>query len=158
MSLLNTKQVPLEFQVEQKKFKKYHKIKHKNIFSSVSSRSGGFSLVINEHLYIQPKRLLTILKVVKPGMKSIKRLKRRGKKKKRCLIEFEANMDTILTKKPKDIRMGRGKGAPSDKVNAYKFGKPIFTVYNLSSKQAFKLLSSARRKFSSKNNIIENAK
>lgn len=157
MSLLSTKQVPLEFQVEQKKFKKYHKIKYKNIKPYISRQSGGFSLSSQSHLYIYLKKMLAILKTIKPAMKSIKNYRYNGKKRK-CLLEFEPNMDSILTKKPKDIRMGRGKGVPSDKVNTYKMGVPLFTLYNLSSEQAAYILASCSKKFSSKSKVITNSK
>ncbi len=129
-NLLKSKQIPLEFQSDPKKFKKYHKIKYVNACPDTSLKVGGLSLLINKHLTLTPKQLLVILKLLKPGLKRSARAAR---------INLPIKVDTILTKKPKDIRMGRGKGAPSEKVFLLKAGKSLFTLYGLSALKAIRL-------------------
>jgi large subunit ribosomal protein L16 len=124
INLLKSKQISLEFQANPKKFKKYHKIKYVNNCKDTSVKFKGISIILHKHRFLTPKQLLIILKLIKPE------LKRTGKTGR---VHLPLKVDTILTKKPKDIRMGRGKGAPSEKVFAFKGGQNLFTIFGLSS-------------------------
>lgn len=130
--LLRSKQVPLEFSSNPKKFKKYHKIKFINFISSTSVKRKGASLLINKHVNLSFKQLLVFLKILKPELKKI-----RGSR-----VQLPLKLDTILTKKPKDIRMGRGKGAPSEKVFTLKSGSSLFTLYGAQSEKAEIIINS----------------
>jgi ribosomal protein L16/L10AE len=127
---LKSKQVPLEFSSLEKKFKKYHKIKYKNQISSIALKRGGSSLLIRDHSSFTPKQLLAIIKILKPALKT-------AGKQSRVLLDL--HVDTIVTKKAKDIRMGRGKGTPSDKVSLKRAGSILQQVFGLSINEATRL-------------------
>jgi ribosomal protein L16/L10AE len=124
---LKSKQIPLEFQSEPKRFKKYHKIKYKAPYLSSPSGLGGLSVVTKKHHYFTLKQLLVVLKLLKPELKKMNRTAR---------AQLLLHLDTVITKKPKDIRMGRGKGAPFEKVFVLQAGKSLFTIYGLSEAKA----------------------
>jgi ribosomal protein L16/L10AE len=126
INLLRSKQVPLEFSSDPKKFKKYHKIKFINTVTDVTVHQQGIMFLLNKHANLTPKQLLTFLKLLKPELKKV-----RGAR-----VHLDIKLDTVLTKKPKDIRMGRGKGAPSEKVSVLKAGSNLFTIYGVSHEKA----------------------
>lgn len=106
--MLTSKKTPLEFNSNPSKFKKFHKIKIKKTQKTQKISQKSYILVSPNIKYMPVKQLLSVLKLVKPALKKI------GSRKARLKIDMWPN--TILTKKPKDIRMGRGKGAPTDRV------------------------------------------
>src|SRR5688500_18898945 len=117
--LLRSKQVPLEFHADPRKFKKYHKIKYAQSKIYTSTQVGGTSLIVNENKAFTSKQLLVLLKLLKPLLKTVKSSR----------VKLSIKLDDVLTKKPKDIRMGRGKGAPTDRVFNLKSGCDLFTLY-----------------------------
>jgi ribosomal protein L16/L10AE len=135
--LLKSKQIPLEFQVNPKKFKKYHKIKDKvSNVTTTTKKEVGYAFILNKHTNLNLKQILVILKLLKPALKSFRSSR----------ISLNAKIDTILTKKPKDIRMGRGKGAPAERVCSMRAGKPFFSLYGISSSEANKVMSLCKSK------------
>lgn len=137
VTLLKSKQIPLEFQTNPKKFKKYHKIKYKVLKTNSSTLSDkGSTFKTTKHAFFSLKQIVTILKLLKPNLKSF-RLSR---------IKFKVKFDTILTKKPKDIRMGRGKGAPSERVFNSQGGKTIFSLYGLPLSESKRVLFTCSKK------------
>jgi len=121
MLLIKSKQIRLEFSSEPNKFKKYHKIKYSNSITSTSVKLGGISFIFSRHKQLNTKQLLVVLKIIKPMLKNVSSSGR---------IYLPIKVDTIITKKPKDIRMGRGKGAPHEKVFSARAGSPLFKLYN----------------------------
>lgn len=113
--LIRSKQIPVEFQGEPKKFKKYFKTKFKSIISSQDVKLGGCSFSAARQRSFTLKQLLAVLQQVKPELKKSNRTGR---------AKLNIHFDTIITKKPKDIRMGRGKGAPTEKVFVLRGGAP----------------------------------
>lgn len=125
--LLKSKQVPLEFQSNPKKFKKFFRIKYKSILPYQSVRCGGQAFATKCQHYFTLKQLLVILKLLKPELKTVNRTGR---------VALNLNFDTTLTCKPKDIRMGRGKGAPSEKVAVLRGGANVAQLYGISRMRA----------------------
>ena len=144
--MLNSKQVPLEFQTKPKKFKKYHKIKLKNSSTSLPANKDGFVFCGLDKAYLTVKQMLVILKILKPQMKKIGRS---------CLVSIKPVLDNLLTKKPKDIRMGRGKGLATERVAIYKAGSPIFKLLGLTETQASKIFRLCIPKFATKSAYIK---
>jgi large subunit ribosomal protein L16 len=146
--MLSSKQVPLEFQTKPKKYKKAHKIKPKSSFSSVSCNnySGLHVFCGLDTAYLTVKQMQAVLKIIKPQMKRIG---------KRCKVMITPIMDTILTKKPKDIRMGRGKGLPTERVGVYRGGHVVFGLSGLTEKEANKIYSLCSPKFAVPAKIIQ---
>lgn len=120
--LLKSKQINLEFQANPKKYKKYYKIKYNIINSAVSSKFGGTGLHFTAHMSMSPAQILVLLKLLKPKLKDAPR--------SRVALPI-LKVDTVVTKKPKDIRMGRGKGVPSEKKYVTNAGSPAFFCYKL---------------------------
>lgn len=138
--LLKSKQLALEFQANSKKFKKYHKIKYKVVTTSILVKNNfGLSLFSKKHLNLNTKQLLTILKIIKPELKSFLMSR----------INLNFKLDTIITRKPKDIRMGRGKGSPVEKVFSYKAGDVLFTLYGLPTVIGVRVLNTCKLKLPS---------
>lgn len=125
--MLKSKQVPIEFQSKQKKYKKYHKLKPKTSVVSLTTRERGNFYCTSTVADATVKQLVAVLKLIKPKMKTFSRKSR---------LRFYPVVDVMLTRKPKDIRMGRGKGVPTEKVAVLKSGSPIFKLKGLKSKHS----------------------
>jgi ribosomal protein L16/L10AE len=137
ITLLKSKQLPLEFQSNPKKFKKYHKTKYKVLnkkYSTLNNKAALFS--ISRHTSLTLKQILVILKLLKPDLKNFRSSR----------VDFKVKFDTILTKKPKDIRMGRGKGAPSERVFTLQGGKYVFGLYKLPAIESKRILFTCSKK------------
>jgi large subunit ribosomal protein L16 len=103
------------------KFKKYFKIKYKNnnIFEHDQIHFGNLGLKSLKNCNLTSEQLSA-------AIKSIKRVI----KKKNFLI-IKALPFWVLTRKPRDVRMGRGKGSPTLKVCPLRAGKLIFEFKNV---------------------------
>lgn len=145
--MLSSKKVPLEFQVNQKKFKKYHKIKIKNSLSSCSVQDRGALFCSSATTNLSIKQLVAVLKIVKPEMKI---------SSKKSRLTLYTKVDTILTHKPKDIRMGRGKGVPIERVAFIQNGQPVFKLRGIKKIDAFSIYKKCIPKFSVKSKFIDN--
>lgn len=143
--LLKSKQVPIEFPVEPKKFKKYHKIHYKVLKLLSSAKTGGAELVFTKQTVFNFKQLLVILKLLKPTLKLMNKTAR---------VRLIISLDTIITKKAKDIRMGRGKGAPAGRVFSLSGGKALLSLYGLQPHLCKKFLSECNSKLSTSATII----
>lgn len=110
------------------KFKKYFKIKYSgnNSFQHDNIHFGQLGLKCLGSTNITTEQLSA-------AIKSIKRII----KKKNFLI-VKALPFWSLTRKPRDVRMGRGKGSPSLKVYPLKAGKIIFEFKNVEEHLAIK--------------------
>lgn len=139
--MLSSKKVPLEFQVKPKKFKKYHKIKIKNSFNNYTSKKRDLIFSASNTCVANGKQLVAVLKIVKPEMKI---------SSKRSRLKLYTKVDTILTQKPKDIRMGRGKGVPIDRVALIQNGHTIFKLKGVSSFDTLKIYEKCSPKFVTK--------
>ena len=106
------------------RFKKFFKIKYKknNILQHDSLYFGNLGLKALENCNLTTEQLSA----------SIKSLKRIIKKKNFLIIRVSPFW--MLTRKPRDVRMGRGKGNPTLKVYPLKAGKIIFEFKGVSEK------------------------
>jgi large subunit ribosomal protein L16 len=100
------------------KFRKYFKIKYSgnNALQHDKIHFGSIALKSLEHCNLTNEQLIS-------AIKSIKRVI----KKKNFLI-IKVLPFWSLTRKPRDVRMGRGKGNPTLKVFPLKAGKILFEV------------------------------
>lgn len=99
------------------KYKKYFKLKYNNnYFYYDSMYSGSFGLRSKSTVNLTLSHL-------NAAVKSIKRII----KKKNFLI-IRCNPYWSLTQKPRDVRMGRGKGSPALKVFPLRAGGILFEI------------------------------
>jgi large subunit ribosomal protein L16 len=87
------------------RFKKFKKIK---IYPKIIA--GSYALQLLEDFYLKKEHLISIIKVVKHILK------------KKNIILLRVFFNYIYTKKPVDIRMGRGKGNMAYKICIVKKG------------------------------------
>lgn len=99
------------------KYKKYFKLKYNNnYFYYDSIYSGSFALKAKSRVNLTANHLNS-------AIKNIKRII----KKKNFLI-IRCNPFWSLTQKPRDVRMGRGKGSPALKIFPVKSGSILFEI------------------------------
>jgi len=115
------------------KFKKYFKIKYKNnnIYERDLIHFGNFGLKSLGNCNLTSEQLTSSLKAIK-----------RVIKKKNFLI-IKALPFWMLTRKPRDVRMGRGKGSPAIKVYPLKAGKIIFEFKDVNETLLLRALKSS---------------
>lgn len=107
------------FESKQKKFKKYFKIKRDcKKYDNISS---GFiyALAASENCHLKVEHLNCIVRTLKRIIK------------KKNTINLRVFPDFFVTIKPKDVRMGRGKGNPSHKIYPLYAGKVIVELKNV---------------------------
>lgn len=121
-----------------KKFKKYYKNKSNqvNLFSTLKFGTYGLQSKLKTDFTIEQFNL--ILKLLK------KNLKGQNKKNTFWLRSFP---DTIITKKPKEIRMGRGKGNNLFKIAVLNKGSIFLEMKNLNVFFEYYLLNIIKNKF-----------
>jgi large subunit ribosomal protein L16 len=139
----------MEFFSRPKKYKTYHKIWYKNYRRYFSLSKNCFGLRCNLSYKLQIKHLKLILKFLK------KKLKPYGK---RTNIKLRTYPDIIITKKPKDIRMGRGKGNPIYKESHIKGGNVIVEISGVLNYIAYSILTKCSYKLKVKCSFVENIK
>lgn len=91
----------MEFFSKEKKFKKYHRIHNKIVSRSSKLCFGIIGLRILKNICLTKEKLIMVLKLLKKILKTFD---------KRIKIKIRVFPDKNFTKKPRDIRMGRGKG------------------------------------------------
>jgi large subunit ribosomal protein L16 len=112
------------------KYKKYFKLKYSNnyfYYDSIYSGSFGLKSVTRVNL---------TLNHLNSTVKSIKRVI----KKKNFLI-IRCNPFWSLTQKPRDVRMGRGKGSPALKVFPIRSGGVLFEIKGVDERLVIKAFS-----------------
>lgn len=113
------------------KFKKYFKIKQhgqQNVqFSKIYYGQHGLKAL--EPGVLTPEIVNTAIKILK-----------RIIKKKNFLINY-VNPNIGVTRKPRDVRMGRGKGTFVYNVAHLKAGKILFEIKNIPEKLSFRALT-----------------
>ena len=120
-----------------KKFKKYFKIKPKKIIRYPKLQFGKYALQILQSVNIKIEHLEICLKILKKYLKSYNKLK---------VLRWRCFPDTIVTKKPKDIRMGRGKGLVVYKHSPLKAGSLFFELLNIPEKLAYFIIKLCSKK------------
>ena len=142
---VKSKNLPIEFSCKEKQFKKYFKYKSKISLTDISTKTAPSCLIIIKEGDFNNKEIISFIKIVKPE------IKKGGKKAAASLL---MRVDNILTKKPKDTRMGRGKGAPSDKTHHGLAGAPLLTLHKITDSFSYNLLKKVHHKVKIKNNIL----
>lgn len=128
----------MEFFSDVKKYKKYFKIKYKVILRyPVLSSSSSFGFLILKSFNMTINQFKICWKTIKRYIK---------KKNKEIKIRFRVFPDKIITKKPREIRMGRGKGLVFGRIAPVKAGTIILEFSNLSERQAFFLFNKCVKK------------
>lgn len=126
------------------KFKKYFKIKYSSNSAQYDTIHFG-SLALKS---LEPCNLTS--EQLNSAIKSIKRVI----KKKNFLI-VKALPFWSLTRKPRDVRMGRGKGSPAVKVFPMKAGKVLFEFKNVEESLLSKALKSSSIRLPVKTVVIK---
>jgi len=122
----------MEFNSNPKKYKKYHKVRYKGLIRFNQLIFGKFGLKVLKHLKLDTKTLIFFIKILKRFLKIYD---------KGIKIVFRVFPDFGVTNKPKDIRMGRGKGIVAYKVCNIRCGTIFLELINVSNKRvAFKAL------------------
>lgn len=128
---------------KQQKGNKSNKINSLKLLSNYFDKS--FSLVSNSFGRLSEKQIETVRMTIN------KNLKKFGK----VIINIQA--DTPVSKKPLEIRMGKGKGAVDRWVAKIKFGTPLFTIISSSQLISIKALKAAQTKLPLLTKITTNA-
>ena len=129
------------------KFKKQHK---KNNFNKINN---NLTLKLNSsNVYL---KALSFGRVTSKQLTSIRQtinkvIKKVGK------LRFNVFPHTPISKKPKEIRMGKGKGSVDHWISKIKTGQIICEIKTDSSSKAIKALNLARFRFPLKTKIISN--
>jgi large subunit ribosomal protein L16 len=131
----------------QTKFKKYQKTKikkveKKNNASSYTLQYGTVGLQALENGLVTPQQLESVRRVL------IKQLRKVGK------LWVNVYPDWVITKKPKEVRMGRGKGDFSNYACRVFFGKILLELHTSQRKNLIPVLLSASKKLPIKSRII----
>lgn len=126
--MIPVKKLKLGFSFKEKKFKRYHLIlespaKNKQIISLESLRNMSFfSIQAMKTCYMTERQIISFLKLLK---KELRVLSPKVKVRSFLVPYF------TCTRKPKDIRMGRGKGVPTLRVFPVVKGSTLFEVKNI---------------------------
>lgn len=109
------------FESKNKKFRKYFKIKNKKNNNKQYDKLyyGNYGLKAIDNCYLE-------INQINAAIKTIKRIV-----KKKNTLHISIFPDVTLTRKPKDVRMGRGKGNPAFKIYPLKAGKILFELKNV---------------------------
>ncbi len=128
------------------KFKKFHKGKSfKKMINIKSLKNFKFKRI----------KLISMTagRISANEIKSIKAIIRKGTKKK-ARVKYTIFPNTGITKKPKGIRMGKGKGSISQWVFNSKGGRVILSLKTRSKKKIKKLLNKVKKRISIKVKIV----
>jgi len=131
------------------KFKKHHSYvpqSYEKETKSIDLNFGTFGLKIIKSGHITAKQLEACRRII---IRSIRKAK--GSKLWICVFPFHST-----TKKPKEVRMGKGKGAHDEWVVTAKAGKVIFELKGMSKSLAFKTFKHVATKLPLKSSIIIN--
>jgi large subunit ribosomal protein L16 len=150
-----SKHIESFFNYKSKKFPYYYKSnlnkKFKITYSSRPLNFGSFCLrYTGTTSYIKVAPLKSCIRVLKFFFR----------KKKISKLVFKVNLspDIVLTCKPKEVRMGKGKGPVSpDKVAILKSGQILFEVFYIEKKDfslVFKILKICSSRLPYKNKVI----
>jgi len=104
------------FESKNKKFKKPHLILFKNKKIYKKLKINLFGLQVIENCYLKIEQINSVIKTIKRILK------------KKNILFLKIFPDFVLTKKPKDIRMGRGKGNVYCKVFKINAGTIILEI------------------------------
>jgi large subunit ribosomal protein L16 len=126
------------------KYKKYFKLKYNNDYLYYDSMySGSFGLKANSTVNLTLNHLNS-------AIKSIKRII----KKKNFLI-IRCNPFWSVTQKPRDVRMGRGKGSPALKIFPVRSGTVLFEIKGVDERSVIKAFNSSILRLPTKCVIIK---
>lgn len=128
---------------KQQKGNKSNKITSSKVLNNYFDKS--FVLVSSSFGRLSEKQIETTRMTIN------KNLKKFGK----VIVNIQA--DTPVSKKPLEIRMGKGKGAVDRWVAKIKFGIPLFTILSSSPLISIKALKAAQNKLPILTKIIINA-
>lgn len=141
------------FTVKNKKYKYYYK-KNLEKFKSAKLVNVNFSkkyktvvcLKSVESGYLKPRSIKAVLKLIKWFLK---------KHKIDCFYKLNVFPDFVLTAKPNEVRMGKGKGDPDILVAEVKKNEVILEFSSIANTKLFqKLLSNCKNKLNLKTKIV----
>jgi large subunit ribosomal protein L16 len=133
------------FECKNKKFKKYFRVKYKkNNFKQYDKLCfGEYGLKALEDCYLKIDQINSV----------VKSIRRTVRKKNKLFVNIFP--DYVITQKPRDVRMGRGKGNPSFKIYPLKAGKVILEIRATPINIALRALKTGARRLPINTLIIE---
>lgn len=120
------------------RFKKFKQIK---IYSKLIK--GYYALQVLENFYLKKEHLISVIKIIKHILR-----------KKNILI-LRVTFNYIFTKKPIDVRMGRGKGNMAYKIGILKKGSLLIELKSGNKYKVYKALKKAALKLPVKTHVIK---
>ena len=129
----------VNFLSNEKKFKKYHKNYYKTFKRYRQLTQGYIGIKIMKFFQFRLEHLKLIIKLIKNPLKKIN---------KNVKIYIYIYPDFWITKKPKDVRMGRGKGIYWKKVYNAKAGAVIMEIKSIKNANSIEILNLLKKKFS----------
>lgn len=139
----------MEFFSKSKKFKKYFKSDIKNKINRFPSlHFGKFGLQTIRPVILKIEHLKLCLQILKKFLKPFGKL---------IKIRLRVFPDVGITKKPKDIRMGRGKGLVIYNAKPLKAGSVIFELVNIEEETAKRAINLCLKKLPGRNKFISSS-
>lgn len=126
-------------------FKKYFKKKFKKVSDKIKTDDliwGNFGLKALECGYLTNEQILAVVKTIKRYVK------------KKNTLKVRIVPDFFKTLKPRDVRMGRGKGSLEFKVFNLKAGTVLFELSNIKPNLSMKALKYSSSRLPVKTKII----
>lgn len=131
-------------QPKKTKYKKYHKAKAYGLASNTTSlKFGKYGVISLGSCLLTAKTLEAIRRTI------TKKFKRTGK------IWIRVFPDTVVTRKPAEVRMGKGKGSPSFWVCRIKAGQILFEMTGISRHLVNQAVSLSNYKLGTKVAILD---
>lgn len=128
-----------------RKFKKsfrYKKFKNIKIYPKIIK--GFFALQVLEDFYLKKENIISLIKAVKNILR------------KKNILLLRIFFDYNYTKKPIDVRMGRGKGNVAYKICIIKKGTILLEIKSINKYKVLKSLKKAALKLPIKSHILNN--
>lgn len=126
-------------------FKKPFRFKNYGNIKKYSKLVYGYhGLQILEDFYLKKEHIISATKVIKSILR------------KKNILSLRVFFNKIYTKKPTDVRMGRGKGNMVYKVSVMKKGAILLELKSLNAYKNIKALRKAALKIPVKTHIISN--
>ena len=126
-------------------FKKPFRFKNYGNIKKYSKLVYGYhGLQVLEDFYLKKEHIISATKVIKSTLR------------KKNILSLRIFFNKIYTKKPTDVRMGRGKGNMIYKICIMKKGSILFELKSLSQYKNIKALKKAALKIPVKTHIITN--
>jgi len=131
------------------KYRKSHKLR----IQKINYSKGGSKFILGNIGLKALKACRLAFKPIEAGRRIIAR-----KLKKKSRVWIRPFPHTPLTKKPAEVRMGKGKGAVYNWIHRLEAGKILFELNNIADEEVGKIVKKAGRKLPTPTVIVERRK